>query len=517
MAATGFTGTDNTELTTADADWTKAAGATGNLEFVGTDTVRQTNTTYAAYIHADAPSSADQDVSVSVVTPSGGYGAGAVGILLRWDNATQNGYLVRVNANNAAYQIFKLTSGSMAQLGADATWSVPSSSTVKTMRAVISGTSTTTIEMYWDGAGSPTVSRTDSSSPHTGVGKVGIRTNAVSSPTDTVSLQARNFVDSTTVPAATGTTMTGPTTGNVGVASSNFTAGVTPVGGTITGTVTITPSDGGDGGTFTPTTVDLTTSSPTATFTYTAASAGAKTISITDNGGLSDATDITYTASALGPTIDTQPTAQTVNEGSAATYSVAATTSGGSLTYQWQRANPGSGSFSNVGGATSSSYTTAATGCASDHGAQYKCNVTDSNGTVATSAVGLTVRSVTTTSRPSADVTTTSWTTSTGTDFYALIDETSASDADYIDSPTITGTPEWIVMSLQYPLATGERMVPVKASVSTGTGTLKVRLQDDTAAVVGNAVDQAVDDTPTVYNLPITLSGPATRIAFAFI
>lgn len=102
----------------------------------------------------------------------------------------------------------------------------------------------------------------------------------------------------TTTPAATGVTMSGPSGGTSGVASSNFTVGVTPIGGTITGTVTVTPSDGGGGGTFTPTTVGLTTGSPTATFTYTPASAGTKTISATNNGGLTNPGNLSYVSSA---------------------------------------------------------------------------------------------------------------------------------------------------------------------------------------------------------------------------
>jgi len=88
-----------------------------------------------------------------------------------------------------------------------------------------------------------------------------------------------------------------PTTGTVGAASSNFTAAAN---GAITGTVVVTPNDGGQGGTFTPATVSLSAAAPTGDFSYTAASAGAKTISLANNGGLSNPTGVTYTASAVG-------------------------------------------------------------------------------------------------------------------------------------------------------------------------------------------------------------------------
>jgi hypothetical protein len=131
-------------------------------------------------------------------------------------------------------------------------------------------------------------------------------------------------------PSATGVTMTGPTGGVVSTASTNFTIGVTPVGGTITGTVTVTPSDGGNGGTFAPTTVSLTSAQPTATFTYTPASTGAKTISVTNNGGLTNPANITYTATAAA-TAPAQMAAPTATAGDAsASVTLVAPSNGGS-------------------------------------------------------------------------------------------------------------------------------------------------------------------------------------------
>lgn len=96
---------------------------------------------------------------------------------------------------------------------------------------------------------------------------------------------------------ATAITLTGPSSGVVGVASTNFTVGAN---GTITGTITVTPSDGGDGGTFTPTSVEISSGTPTATFTYTPANVGAPTatISVTNDGGLTNPSGIDYAATA---------------------------------------------------------------------------------------------------------------------------------------------------------------------------------------------------------------------------
>lgn len=98
-----------------------------------------------------------------------------------------------------------------------------------------------------------------------------------------------------------------------------------------------------------------------------------------------------------GPTINTQPSNQTVTAPATATFTVSATASAGSLTYQWQRSTNSGGSWSNVStgtGGTTASYTTPATSVSSgsaNNGDQYRCQVSDSNGTVNTSAATLTV------------------------------------------------------------------------------------------------------------------------------
>jgi hypothetical protein len=91
-------------------------------------------------------------------------------------------------------------------------------------------------------------------------------------------------------------TLSGPGSGTVGVASTNFTVALTAAGSmSVTGTLAVTPNDGG-AGTFTPTTVNLTSGSPSATFTYTPPVTGAKTISTTNNGGLINPRSLPYRA-----------------------------------------------------------------------------------------------------------------------------------------------------------------------------------------------------------------------------
>lgn len=98
-------------------------------------------------------------------------------------------------------------------------------------------------------------------------------------------------------PAATAYTLTGPASGSVGVASAVFTV---QSNGALASAVMVTPSDGGGGGSFTPSTATMAIGTNTsATFTYTAGSAGTKTISTTNGGGLTNPASRSYTASAV--------------------------------------------------------------------------------------------------------------------------------------------------------------------------------------------------------------------------
>lgn len=95
-------------------------------------------------------------------------------------------------------------------------------------------------------------------------------------------------------PAATAYTLSGPSSGTVGVASGQFTVAVN---GMLTGSVTITPA--APNGTFTPASVTLTNDVRDATFTHTAAAAGIRTITTTNNGGLSNPAGVAYTAQTV--------------------------------------------------------------------------------------------------------------------------------------------------------------------------------------------------------------------------
>lgn len=107
------------------------------------------------------------------------------------------------------------------------------------------------------------------------------------------------------------------------------------------------------------------TGTQVAAWTYTDASAGVGTIA-------------TF---KLAPRIDTQPVSQSVFSGQTATFTIAATTSGGTLHYQWKFDGANVGSDSN-------SY--ARSLCvAADSGKTVSCDVTDDNGTTSSATVNL--------------------------------------------------------------------------------------------------------------------------------
>ena len=92
-------------------------------------------------------------------------------------------------------------------------------------------------------------------------------------------------------------------------------------------------------------------------------------------------------------TITQQPLNVTLYPNNKATFNVTATTTNGTLMYQWQSANVGSINFSNIIGAIDSSYTTPTTALL-DNNKQYKC-IVSVNGVSVVSSVALLKVSVT--------------------------------------------------------------------------------------------------------------------------
>jgi hypothetical protein len=121
------------------------------------------------------------------------------------------------------------------------------------------------------------------------------------------------------------------------------------------------------------------------------------TVLVTDAVGsvTSNAATLTVTATAVAPTISTQPANQTVVAGQTATFSVVASGTA-PLSYQWKK------NGANLSGATSANYTTPVTSN-SDSGLQFSVVVTNAAGSVTSNVASLTVNTpVTITSQPAS-------------------------------------------------------------------------------------------------------------------
>lgn len=197
--------------------------------------------------------------------------------------------------------------------------------------------------------------------PSSGFNNVGLAVNVDSD----APLPTAPTITTTSLPDATTATAYSQTIGATGTAPITFTltSGALPAGlildGT-TGEIHGTP-----------------TASGVSTFTITAT-----------NGAGSDDQGYTLTTNAA-PTVTTQPANTSVVAGSTATFTVAATGSP-TPTVQWQVSTNGGTSWTNVIGATNSSYTTGATVLA-DSGNEYRAILTNSVTAVASNAATLTV------------------------------------------------------------------------------------------------------------------------------
>lgn len=122
--------------------------------------------------------------------------------------------------------------------------------------------------------------------------------------------------------------------------------------------------------------------------------------------------------------------------------------------------------------------------------------------------------SVDTMARPGADVLTTGWHASTGTDLFDMIDEASADDADYIYRD-LSGSDPYVFDLYQagsgYTLPVGTHTIRMRPSVTTGTAQMRLLLLDSSNATVGTGDWQSVTETWTTAEFTITTTAEATR------
>ena len=88
-------------------------------------------------------------------------------------------------------------------------------------------------------------------------------------------------------------------------------------------------------------------------------------------------------------TIQTQPNSTAVIEGNTATFTVVASITSGSISYQWQISTNSGGSWTNINGANAASYVTPATVYPTTPAEQFRCVLTNANATTLTSSAAI--------------------------------------------------------------------------------------------------------------------------------
>ena len=118
-------------------------------------------------------------------------------------------------------------------------------------------------------------------------------------------------------------------------------------------------------------------------------------------------------------------------------------------------------------------------------------------------------------SRPVSDVTTTGWTGSPdNVNLYANIDESTASDTDYILSPSVSGSPGSAIFGLSPSRTSGNYTVNLRARRTGSVGQVRALLVDSSGTTVGTSSWQSLTTTYADYNLAITTTGTAARLRF---
>ncbi len=196
----------------------------------------------------------------------------------------------------------------------------------------------------------------------------------------------------------------------------------------------------------------------------------------------------TLTVNTL-PSISAQPSSQTVTAPATATFTVTASGSP-APSYQWQQSTNGGGSWTAIGGATLSSYTTPATSLA-NNGTEFDCVVANSAGSVTSSAAMLTVDSV-----PSAPTTV----TAVGGDSQATVSFSGAlSNGSPISIYTVTSNPDGI-------MATGASSPIIVPGLTNGTiYTFTVTATNGIGTGAASAPSNSV--TPSPVAAPTSLKG----------
>jgi parallel beta-helix repeat protein len=192
-----------------------------------------------------------------------------------------------------------------------------------------------------------------------------IGTSVASAPSNSVTPQAPL--------TATSYTFTGPSSGNVNSASSNFT--VTP-NNPYTGTITITPSGTGSTG-LSPIILSFSNSSTAQTFKITPSVAGTVLLTPSNSGSLSNPASLSYSSLAVAPDAPTSVVAAAGNANASISFVAPVNNGGSAITGYTVTSNPAGGVDANAG---STSLTRSITGLTNGTAYTFTVRATNSAG-----------------------------------------------------------------------------------------------------------------------------------------
>lgn len=112
---------------------------------------------------------------------------------------------------------------------------------------------------------------------------------------------------------------------------------------------------------------------------------------------------------------------------------------------------------------------------------------------------------------PNSDVTTTSWTLSTGTSYFGVVDEATFSDTDYMISPAMP-TSSNMILGLNNSLTAGSYLVKIRSRYTGSSGQIRISLLNGSNVSQGTSAWVPVTGSFSQYNIPVTITGTASRI-----
>lgn len=155
-----FVGSAGTALSTHDANWIKHTSySTGNVILSDANRARRNTNNTSMYWYDATPPSADYKARAPLFAKETDGGASNTGVCGRVDTAANTMYHARYGGGTTdGWQLYKFVAGVVTQLGSTSSQSL----TDETSNEVELWMQGTSIELYKQGSGTPTISVTDS-------------------------------------------------------------------------------------------------------------------------------------------------------------------------------------------------------------------------------------------------------------------------------------------------------------------------------------------------------------------